>query len=116
MQKEFGKHYIIELSECDPEKVTSKDVVAEALVKTAREAGATIIGDVFHQFTPQGASGVILVAESHFSIHTWPEAGYAAADFFTCSTTIDPDVTIELLKKAFGAVSAHMEIIPRGIK
>lgn len=54
------------------------------MIEAAKAAGATVVGSVFHPFTPQGLSGVVVVEESHLSIHTWPERGYAAVDFYTC--------------------------------
>jgi S-adenosylmethionine decarboxylase proenzyme len=69
-----------------------------------RTSGATIIDSTFHTFSPHGVSGVIVIAESHMAIHTWPEYGYAAVDFFTCGDTVDPwkafDYMNELLKPA----------------
>jgi len=55
------------------------------MLAAAKESGATILGESFHQFSPQGVSGVIIIAESHLTVHTWPEHGYAGADIFTCA-------------------------------
>jgi len=65
------------------------------MVTAAREAKATIIESRFHQFSPFGISGVVVIAESHLTIHTWPEYGYAAVDIFTCGDTLQPSVAAQ---------------------
>ncbi len=60
------------------------------MLDAAEETGATVIGEIFHQFSPQGVTGVVAIAESHLCIHTWPEYGYAAVDIFTCGEGFDP--------------------------
>jgi len=82
--------------------------------KAVRLCGATIIKPFFHQFSPHGVSGVIVIAESHFSIHTWPEYGYAALDLFTCGDQISPDDAVGYLKKEMNAGQIHMMEIKRG--
>lgn len=73
-----------------------------------------MVGEVFHQFAPQGVSGTIVIAESHMSVHTWPENGYAAVDIFTCGG-IDPRPGFEFLGQALKATSFRMQEIVRGI-
>jgi S-adenosylmethionine/arginine decarboxylase-like enzyme len=73
-----------------------------------------MVGEIFHQFAPQGVSGTIVIAESHMSVHTWPENGYAAVDIFTCGG-IDPRPGFQLLGKALQAKSFRMQEIVRGI-
>lgn len=84
------------------------------MLEAARRSGATIIGHQFHQFTPHGVSGVVLIAESHLSIHTWPERGYAAVDIFTCGTTMRPEVAIAVLVAAFSCRDCHTTELSRG--
>lgn len=60
------------------------------MLSAAEDLGVTILSDSFHKFSPQGVTGIIAIAESHFSIHTWPEHGYAAVDIFTCGETFQP--------------------------
>jgi len=69
---------------------------------------------VFHQFNPHGVSGVVVIAESHFSIHTWPEYGYCALDIFTCGEQIDSDLALQFLKQAFKAKSMSIVELKRG--
>ena len=74
----LGRHLLIELNGCNPKILNDIKKVEEILVAGAKVAKATIIGTHFHQFSPFGISGVIVIAESHLAIHTWPEHGYAA--------------------------------------
>lgn len=83
------------------------------MVKAAQESGATVVNTVFHKFTPTGVSGVVVVEESHFSIHTWPEEGYAACDFYTCGNC-DPEKAIHLLSKYFDSLPPDCLKINRG--
>ncbi len=98
----LGKHLLLELNDCDPTLLNNINIIKSIMLAAANEAGATVLGESFHQFSPQGISGVILIAESHLSIHTWPEHGYAGADIFTCGTRVQPekaaDVIIERMK------------------
>ena len=113
MKKSLGSHYIIELIGCDSNLISHVPTVEKGLVKSAIESEATIIDTHFHQFAPQGVSGVILIAESHFTIHTWPEDNYAAVDFFTCGEMV-PEKALEVLKKSFKAETVSVQIIERG--
>lgn len=76
--------------ECDPEILNDFDTIRSSMLEAAELAGAHIVGDTFHRFSPHGVSGVVVIAESHLSIHTWPEYRYAALDLFTCGDTVDP--------------------------
>ena len=76
--KEFGKHYLVEFIDCDPAKLKFSDEVQGMLLHAAKESNATVLKYFFHQFEPSGVTGIILIAESHFFIHTWPEDQYAA--------------------------------------
>ena len=100
--KALGKHLLLELNDCDPKLLNDISFIREIMLVAANESGATVLGESFHQFSPQGVSGVILIAESHLSVHTWPEHGYAGADIFTCGTRVKPEkaaaVIIERLK------------------
>jgi S-adenosylmethionine decarboxylase proenzyme len=87
----------------------------EALMnEAARAAGATVVASVFQPFEPHGVSGVVVIEESHLSIHTWPEHGYAAVDFFTCGNA-DPEVAHELLAAGLGAQGAEVMFVDRGM-
>ena len=86
----------------------------EVMLRAAADSGASIVGSAFHQFQPVGASGVVLIRESHFSIHTWPENAYAAADIFTCGHEMDADAAVRTMTAGFTARDVHVQRIPRG--
>ena len=87
----LGKHLLLELKDCDKEVLNDVSFLRDVLPEAASEAGATVLGESFHQFNPHGVSGVVIIAESHLFIHTWPELGYAAVDIFTCGDTVQPE-------------------------
>jgi len=106
----------MELEDCNEEILNDLDTLRETLLTAAREAGATVVGDSFHRFNPHGISGVVIIAESHLFIHTWPEYGYAAADIFTCGTTVQPERAAELLIEKLGARNHSLREIARGTR
>ena len=112
-EREFGKHYLVEFTGCDPGKMKFVDDVREALLESARVSGATILGSHFHQFEPHGVTGMVFIAESHFSIHTWPEDGYAAFDILTCGV-MDPERAIGSLSKSLEAGKVEIRVFSRG--
>lgn len=114
-RREFGKHYLVEFVGCDPERIRTVEVVKGPFLEAARASGATILGSQFHQFEPHGISGMIFIAESHFSIHTWPEHGYAAFDVLTCGV-MTPEKTVEQLKIFFKAKSVETRVFTRGFE
>ena len=97
----LGRQLTLEYYECGAETLLDKSRVEEALLKAARDSGATIISSSFHQFEPQGVSGVVIIAESHFTIHAWPEHNYAAVDIFTCGDNIKLDEAIRSMQESF---------------
>jgi S-adenosylmethionine decarboxylase len=108
-----GIHWIFDLHCCPFEALDRAEGVRAALLDAATRAGARILGECFHQFEPHGASGVVLIGESHLSIHTWPERGYAAADLFTCSSTLDVEAAAESLARRLGARNVERRRIDR---
>jgi S-adenosylmethionine decarboxylase len=113
--KSLGKHLIVELYGCSFERLNDLVQVEEILIEAVKLSKATIVQPVFHQYSPHGVSGVVVIAESHFSIHTWPEYGYCALDIFMCGDQIDSDTSLEFLKTRFGAKSMAVMEIKRGI-
>jgi len=85
------------------------------MVNAALEAGAEVREFVFHKFSPQGVSGVVVISESHLAIHTWPELGYAAVDVFTCGDRVDPWDACNFLTEGFGATHVATKEITRGL-
>jgi len=84
----IGIHYLLECSGIDAVILTDKDLLEKILHQGATDAGATIVETTIHEFNPHGLSGVIVIAESHIAIHTWPEHQYAAIDIFTCGDAL----------------------------
>ena len=115
MNKPLGDHYLIELYDCHAHILDDEDRIQATLLEAATKAGATIIDQKFHKFAPQGVSGVVVIAESHISIHTWPELGYAALDFFTCGHTMTMDRAFELLREVFQPGDMEVRRVARGI-
>ena len=114
MQK-LGRHLIIEYTGCDRQVLGDARLLEQSLNEAVRRSGATIVRTVFHQYNPQGISGIVVIAESHFSIHTWPEYGYAAVDFFTCGQHVDPYKAHEHMKQALQCDDAEVHELDRGI-
>ncbi|AJC74545.1 S-adenosylmethionine decarboxylase [Pseudothermotoga hypogea DSM 11164 = NBRC 106472] len=103
MEKSLGRHLIAEFYDCDPQAIDDVEFVEEKMKNAAIIAGATIVGSSFHRFLPYGVSGVVVISESHLTIHTWPEYRYAAIDLFTCGEDTDPWKAFEYLKQVFKA-------------
>lgn len=106
---------LLELFDCDARVINSLETVKGALVEAAKRAQATIVDVVFHEFNPFGISGVVVIAESHLAIHTWPEYRYAAVDIFSCGEVLQPDVAANYLVEQFGAERASVVELQRGI-
>ena len=100
-----GKHCILELYGCDQRKLNDEASLRTTITMAAKRAGATLLNLITHRFEPQGVTGLALLAESHISIHTWPENGYAAVDVFTCGDHTMPESACEHLRQELGAAS-----------
>ena len=114
--KALGTHIVCELSGCDPVALSDLDGVQNMMIAAARIAHATILESSFHRFEPQGVSGTVILAESHLSIHTWPEKEYAAMDFYTCGDHTDPWLACELAAQVLDAKSILTTEFKRGIE
>ena len=112
--KALGTHLLVEFHGCPYGVLDDLDLVANAMIEAAEEAGATVVTSAFHPFSPQGVSGVVVIAESHLSIHTWPEYGYAAVDFFTCGDRTDPHRARSFLEQVFRAEEVEVLEVKRG--
>jgi S-adenosylmethionine decarboxylase len=111
----LSQHVLLDLYECDVELIDDLDYVRKTLVETAAKMKCTLLKDSFHRFSPQGVSGVLVIAESHLSIHTWPEQEFAAVDLFTCGDTSQLEAMPEILRKAFKSARIDFKIYPRGL-
>ncbi len=110
----LGRHVLAEVYECDEEILDSLEQVESIMVQAAVAAGATVREVTFHKFCPQGVSGVVVIAESHLTIHTWPELGYAAIDVFTCGDRVDPWKACDYIFTHFGAKRVTASETKRG--
>ncbi len=113
--KSLGQHILVEFYGCDREKLNDLKFIGDAMTGAAEYAKATVVDDVFHKFNPHGVSGVVVIAESHLAIHTWPEFGYAAVDLFTCGDEIDPWDSFFYLNKELEAESNTTMELKRGL-
>ena len=111
----IGRHCILELYQCDHARLNDEAFIRTTITSSAKIADATLINLVTHSFKPQGVTGLALLAESHISIHTWPEIGYAAIDVFTCGDHTMPEKACNLLAKDFLAKYLSFKNIAREI-
>jgi S-adenosylmethionine decarboxylase len=110
-----GTHLIADLRGCDAALLDDADFLASLVEKAAKAAGATVLDIKVQKFEPQGVTAIALLAESHLSIHTWPEHGYAGADVFTCGDTMTPEAGIATIKAALKATDCRQQSIKREI-
>ena len=108
-----GLHCIYELYAGNQDKLNDEAFIKEALTQAAKESGATLISITSHKFNPQGVTALALLSESHISIHTWPERGYAAIDAFTCGSHTDPEKACNYLKQSFDSTEGSIRIFKR---
>jgi len=113
--KGLGNHLLIELYDCNIDTINDAGKVEQILTEAVKVSGASIIKPLFHKFNPHGVSGVVVIAESHFSIHTWPEYGYCALDIFTCGDDIDSQKALKFLREKLEAKSISVVETKRGI-
>jgi len=112
--KALGRHVLTEFYNCDNAVLNSVRLIQEYMEEATRTAGATIVQSMFHLSQPHGVSGVVVIAESHLAIHTWPAYGYAAIDLFTSSEDVDPWKVYTYLKDKLGAEQVSTVEMKRG--
>ena len=112
----LGTHLLLELRQCNPRLLDDLEYVRETMIEAAKFMDAQIIGESFHRFNPQGITGVLAIAESHLSIHTWPELDYAAADIFTCGSSQNPQAAARVIIERMQSKDSSIQIIERGIE
>jgi len=110
----LGSHLLIELFDCDPASLKTELVVGEAMLDAAIVSKATVVADSFHEFQPYGVSGAVIIQESHYTIHTWPEHKYAAVDLFYCGGTIHVQRAVEVLMERFKPQRMKFLVVRRG--
>ncbi|MFA6808869.1 MAG: adenosylmethionine decarboxylase [Eubacteriales bacterium] len=111
----LGRHVLAEVYGCRFEVLNDIQKVEDIMVNAALEAGAEVREMVFHKFSPQGVSGVVVISESHLAIHTWPELGYAAVDVFTCGDKVNPWDACNYMAEKFGATYVNASEVKRGL-
>jgi S-adenosylmethionine decarboxylase proenzyme len=104
---------LAELHGCDAELLNDPERLRPLMLQAAERAKAHVIGEVTRRYEPQGVTCLLVLAESHFSLHTWPEARYAAADFYTCGS-LRPELALELLRDALRATRFDLLSVERG--
>ena len=107
-------HCIIDLHECDQGLLDDEEFVQRTIMKAIEMTGSTLLKYTYHKFEPQGLTAIALISESHMSIHTWPENGYAAIDIFTCRQEPSLTKVYEYLVKRFQSGSHTIKYINRG--
>ena len=110
----LGRHILAELHGVSSERLNDPGLLERTLIGAAQDAGATVIESSFNPFAPHGVTGIVVIQESHLSIHTWPEHLYAAVDVFTCGSSVDPWRAYESLKNAFEADRGSAMEVHRG--
>lgn len=111
----LGNHAVAEIYGCEFDKLNNKNYIKKIMIEAINKSGAHIEKIVFKKFQPQGISGVMILSESHFSIHTWPEDGYAAVDAFTCGGTVSPYNICDNFSRMLGSVEYYIWEFERGI-
>lgn len=104
----------MEFNDCSIKALDDLEELEVTMIDAAKASKATVIKSVFHQFSPQGVTGVVVVAESHLAIHTWPENGYAAVDFFTCNLSMDYMKTYDFLVDKLKSNNHSFQSVKRG--
>lgn len=113
-KKALGIHTILEFEGCPAQRLVNSGEVEQAFREAARRSNATVVDSLFHYFNPHGVSGIVVIAQSHFSVHTWPEHNYAAIDFFTCSDDVDIEVAIRHLRDRLQPKRIKRKTLSRG--
>ncbi len=113
--EQLGRHILVEFYNCNKEILNDHRKIEKHMKQAAIEANATIVQSVFHLFNPWGVSGAVVISESHLTIHTWPEYGYAAVDLFTCGDEVNPWDAFNYLSEKLQAGRVETTEVPRGI-
>ncbi len=112
----LGSHVLIELFECDQDSLKAEVSVGRAMRDAAIDSKATVVAESFHDFKPFGVSGAVIIQESHYTIHTWPEHGYAAVDLFYCGGTIHVQKAVDVLIERFQPGRMKFLVVRRGVQ
>ena len=108
-----SKHLLLELYKCDYEKLNDESFLRCTLNRASKLAKATVLNLISNKFEPQGVTAIALLAESHISIHTWPESNYSAVDIFTCGQNMLPELASQYLIETLKAEEHYLRVIVR---
>jgi S-adenosylmethionine decarboxylase len=111
----LGNHVLLELHGCNPEALNDVVDLEKVFVRAAEKGKATVLRTAFHQFNPHGVSGVVIISESHLTVHTWPEHEYAAVDIFSCGDTMDVESATESIVRRLMAKQISRVEVRRGV-
>ena len=112
-QLKLGEHFVCDLSDCDQALLLDSDRSRELFTQAVRESGLTIVSEGFYRFSPHGFTCFLLLAESHASLHAWPEYGYCAIDLFTCNLGMDIMPLVQQLRTLFGSKRFTVRAVDR---
>jgi S-adenosylmethionine decarboxylase proenzyme len=112
--KALGLHILADMHGCDPAILNDAEAIQVCLIEAAQCCGATIVSHCFHRFSPHGVSGVVVIAESHLAIHTWPEHGYAAVDLFTGGNSLDSESCLAYVRETLHSRHYSTSYLLRG--
>lgn len=112
----LGSHLLVELYGCDKQSLELERSVGTAMKDAAVESEATVVAESFHEFKPYGVSGAVIIQESHYTIHTWPEHGYAAVDLFYCGGGVKVHKAVDLLRERFKPERIKFLVVRRGLQ
>ncbi len=110
----LGKHSLCDLYNCKTNKLNDLEYIMEMMKECCREANLTVVDCKFHKFEPIGISGVVVLAESHVTIHTWPEYNFASIDAFTCGEKMHPDEVCRLIGEKLKSKKMRFKNVKRG--
>ena len=111
----LGVHLLLDLENCNEKILNDLDIIKQTLISAAQKSGARIMGETFHKFTPVGVTGIVSIAESHISIHTWPEFNYAAVDIFSCGEDFDLERCAKVISDKLKCEQVTKREINRGL-
>jgi S-adenosylmethionine decarboxylase len=112
----LGSHLLIEMYGCKGSMLEAERIVGQAMRDAAVQSKATVVEESFHEFKPYGVSGAVIIQESHYTIHTWPEHGYAAVDLFYCGGTVLVHKAVDVLKERFQPERIKFLVVRRGLQ
>jgi S-adenosylmethionine decarboxylase len=111
----FGRHVAVDTWGVNFDTLNSAELLQSHMVEAAEACGATVLSVQSKQFEPQGATVLVLLSESHLSIHTYPEKGFAAIDCYTCGDTVDPQAAIDYLVNVLKPEKTYAKKLIRGV-